>query len=103
MDAAILANPARKMVQFDPEQILAHAGVVGVVDGVVERHSNVRVRFEGQPDPMWVPMEALFRCDGLGSTFDPESPQSRLAVALCKFGFQLAFEHMLDGGFVELG
>ena len=103
MAEAIESNPAKDMVNFDIEQILAHAGMVGIVDGVVERHNNIRVRFEDDPAPLWIPMEALLQFGGASSQFEHQSPQFKFATALCHFGFQLAFHHMLDGGFVERG
>ena len=99
---AIESNPARDMVHFDAEQILSLAGVMGVVDGTVERHDNVRVKFEGHSAAIWIPMAALLHYDDSPGSFEPESSQFRFAVALAKLGFQLAFQHMLDGGFVEI-
>lgn len=89
------------MVQFDKDSILAHAGTIGVVDGTVARHDNVRVKFESESHTMWIPMDALLRCEGRPVDLDIESPRFKYAKALANFGFQLAFQHMLDGGFVE--
>ena len=104
---AIMENPAYGQCEFDEKIILEQSGVQGVVTDVVERHRNVRVRFNSEGEGIWIPVEGLLLWGtqrGSTNTRDTgDSPRFRYSVAIARFFFVAAFDQMLSGGFVERG